>query len=288
MKRKMDQMVPDGSEGGNTTTPSEPKKFRISPSVRWCFTHNNYTEEEVDQMVQDCERLNMKYVMGREVGPKGTPHIQGFVESGDGKTKFRPMETFKWPWNPHWKKCKGNKIQNANYCSKDGNYRTNIKIRKKLTFPPMDKDWEIEVLDILKNEPDDRTIYWYWSKEGNIGKTTFTKYLCVNNDACLLSGKGADVRNGALTWLKDKGYYPDLCIFPIPRSINSDYLSYEAIENIKDACFYSGKYEGGTVCEACPHLFVFANFPPDEARMSSDRWVIKNIDDLYSDIGTNS
>lgn len=269
----MAQLAQPQMEEGNTKPP--PKK-RISASKSWCFTHNNYTENELAQVVTDFEQAGCKYVIGKEVGENGTPHLQGFVEHA---TKFRPMEKFKWEFNPHWEKCKGTAAQNVEYCTKDGDYKTNIKMKRKLTFPPMDRYWQKDILSIIKLEPDDRTIYWYWSESGNIGKTTFCKYLSHHHNACCLSGKGADVRNGALTWKKDKEAYPELCVFPIPRSFNSEYLSYEAIENIKDAYFYSGKYEGGTVCDPCPHLFVFSNFPPDTSKMSIDRWVIKNIDD---------
>ena len=30
-------------------------------------------------------------------------------------------------------------------------------------FPEMDLWWEMEILEVIKNDPDDRTIYWYWS-----------------------------------------------------------------------------------------------------------------------------
>lgn len=224
-----------------------------------------------------------QWIVGYEVGEQGTAHLQGYVEF---PTKVRPIGYKGFPVQIHWgdkegKPCKGDRMHNVKYCSKDGKVEqaSTLKPPREVKFPPMDKDWEKEVLEIIKQEPDDRTIYWYWSESGNIGKTTFCKYLCLKHDACLLAGKGADVRNGALTWKKDKGAYPDLCVFPVPRSFNSEYLSYEAIENIKDALFYSGKYEGGTVADPCPHLFVFSNFPPDESKMSTDRWVIVNIDE---------
>lgn len=274
VKASMAQMSQANLAEGNTKTSA---KKRISPSKRWCFTLNNYVEGDLDQMVTDFETNGFEYVIGKEVGESGTPHLQGYVESSD---KFRPMEKFsKWRGKPHWEKCKGDRDSNVQYCTKDGSFHTNIKMPRKLTFPPMDKPWEIDILNIIKQEPDDRTIYWYWSDAGNMGKTTFCKYLACHHDACCLCGKGADVRNGALTWKKDKGSYPELCVFPIPCSFNSDYLSYEAIENVKDAFFYSGKYEGGTVCDPCPHLFVFSNFPPETDKMKADRWVIRCIDD---------
>lgn len=264
-------MAPTGSSGGNTKPPSS----RPAASKFWCFTWNNYPNDYLAQLAQILERS--QWIMGEEVGESGTPHIQGYIEFPD---KVRPLGYKGTPKQIHWEKARGTCAENVAYCSKEGkvNPHSTLKPPRAIKFPVMDLWWELEIIDILANEPDDRTIHWYWSESGNMGKTTFTKYLAVKHNACILAGKGADVRNGALTWKKDKGAYPDVCVFPIPRSHNSEYISYEAIENVKDACFYSGKYEGGTVADACPHLIVFANSAPDETKMSDDRWHVVNID----------
>jgi len=111
-----------------------------------------------------------------------------------------------------------------------------------------------------------------------MGKTSFCKYLTVKHDAIALSGKAADMRNGVIDYVKTNKTTPELVLVPIPRSFNTDYLNYEGIENVKDMYFYSGKYEGGQVCGNPPHLIVFANEPPDQSKMSEDRWVVRNID----------
>ena len=126
-------------------------------------------------------------------------------------------------------------------------------------------------------EPNDRTIYWYWG-EGNLGKTSFCKYLTIHHEAIALGGKGADMRNGVVEYVKTNMITPELVLINIPRSFDTEYLSYEGIENIKDMYFYSGKYEGGMVCGNSPHLFVFANAPPDTRKLSNDRWEITHID----------
>merc|ERR1711924_560248 len=139
-------------------------------------------------------------------------------------------------------------------------------------------DWQKGVIDIINTEPDDRTLYWIWSATGNVGKTTFSKYLTHKFGAVQLGGKAADVKNGIVTYINDKGTEPEIILIPIPRSFKTDYLSYEGIENAKDMYFYSGKYEGGQVCGNCPHVFIFANIPPEEEKMSKDRWKVWQID----------
>ena len=37
------------------------------------------------------------------------------------------------------------------------------------------------VVDILKTEPDERTIHWFWEPKGNVGKTTLCKWLVVKH-----------------------------------------------------------------------------------------------------------
>lgn len=266
-------MAPVAPGGGNTISPPVGKIPRVSASKRWCFTYNNYPVHWVAQMAQGLDRC--QWIGVPEVGENETPHIQGYVEF---PVKVRPAGYKGMPKEIHWEKCKGTRADNVKYCTKDGveGKQGNLKVPRELTFPEMNKAWEKDVLKIIETVPDDRSIYWYYGG-GNIGKTTFTKYLVTKHGAVIVSGKGADVRNAICTYLKDTGEFPELVVFPIPKSFNTDYLSYEALENIKDMLFYSGKYEGGQVCGPCPHLFVFANEPPDESRMMKDRWKIRKI-----------
>ena len=159
--------------------------------------------------------------------------------------------------------CRGTRADNTKYIGKDGDVHmfNGLRIPREVKLITPDKPWQKEILGIIDQEPDDRTIYWYWSEQGGVGKTSFAKYLVIKHGATLLSGKGADVRNGVLTYKQHTGEFPELCVYNIPREFNIDYLNGESLENIKDMCFYSGKYEGGSVCGPCPHLIIFANVP---------------------------
>ena len=63
-------------------------KKQISPSKRWCFTLNNYTQEELDTIVPIFDSLVKIGMFGMEVGKESKiPHLQGFVEFNE---KLRP------------------------------------------------------------------------------------------------------------------------------------------------------------------------------------------------------
>lgn len=266
-------------EGNTSTSPKQ-----VSPSKGWVFTIHKTTKTGkvlTDDMISSISskilELCDKGLMSHELGSEDeTPHIQGFLKF---KTKKRPFEVFKsiCDWI-RWEKQKGSDADQLKYISKENDPFFSLGYPKPIKLIDPTYEWEQDILNILKTEPDDRTIYWYWSEEGNMGKTSFCKYLTIKHGAIALSGKAADMRNGVIDYVKTNGHTPELVLIPIPRSFNTDYLNYEGIENIKDMYFYSGKYEGGQVCGNPPHLFVFANEPPDCGKMSADRWKIVKID----------
>ena len=72
------------------------------------------------------------------------------------------------------------------------------------------------------------------------------------------------MKNGVIQYkINNDDCEPELIVINLPRSFNSEYLSYTGIEEVKDMCFYSGKYEGGMVVGNCPHLIIFSNELPD-------------------------
>ena len=238
----------------NSSNSSEGKSGntkQISPAKRWCFTLNNYKEEDI-KGISSNSSIN-EYIIGEEVGESGTPHLQGYIEF---KTKKRPMGVFKEFNNIHWEKCKGSKAQNIEYCKKDGKYHTNMKLPKPLKklFTEL-YDWEKTIIDIIKEEPDDRTIYWYYDKKCGAGKSTFCKYLHREFGAITLSGCASNMKNGVIQYSQaNNGCLPEIITINLPKTFKvGKHLSYTGVEELKDMFFYSGKYEGGMVDGNCPH-----------------------------------
>lgn len=150
-----------------------------------------------------------------------------------------------------------------------------VMIRDRfLEFEPF--EWQKQILDIIKEEPDDRTIHWYYSPtKGKMGKTLLAKHICIENrDAIFVSGKSADIKSGICSM--DEA--PKIVIFYFTKT-NEEYVSYEAIESVKDGIFFSGKYESGMKLFDNPHVICLANFKPKKNALMTDRWHIVNIED---------
>lgn len=249
---------------GNTRPP------RIVPSPYWCFTLNNYSEEEVE----DLKNGNIgNIVWGYEIGENETPHLQGYVEF---TVKTRPNEKIKNK-RIHWEKRKGTRKQAFDYCIKDGNYyQHGFDDLIEEEYKPMKgllwKNWQIGLLEVIHRKKIDRKIMWFWEEKGNVGKTTFAYHICKNYNAIYLSGKSNDIKS-AIASCKKK---PEICIFDFTRSLEN-FVSYEGIESVKNGIFFNGKYESGMVMNKPPIVICFANFKPDYNKLSNDRWIITKL-----------
>lgn len=247
--------------GGNTITPPT----RCVASKCWCFTAYNTTPDEMIKLIGS----NGSYFFGLENCPTtNKEHLQGWIKFN---TKTRPMEKIKSK-NIHWEKAKGSEEENYIYCKKDGKLYTNIEKYKPIKTLEENQlyDWEKKIIEIIKNEPDERTIHWVWESEGNKGKTTFCKYLCIKYNAIPLDGKKNDVLYCAAE------FPSNLYIWDLERSME-DYVGYGAIEKIKNGLYTCAKYESKPIIRNCPHVFIFANFEPEKKKLSNDRWKIIKI-----------
>lgn len=275
-------MAPGGSEhslAGNTNLP------RTNASKTWCFTYNNYETPKKQKLLALLNDLCDKYIVGHEVGENGTPHLQGwccFIK------KTRPIETIGIQ-EIHWEKARGSIEDNFKYCSKEDRYiqkgldRYAEKIKDNFLEATHIAWWQNDILKLISEPPDQRTIHWYWEPDGKVGKTTLAKHICLQypKSALYLSGKAADIKYAVQQFLEIGGI-PRIILFDFPRSREA-FISWEAIEEIKNGIFFSGKYEAGMVMFNTPHIICFSNFEPVRSFLSEDRWKVTKIQNIPED-----
>lgn len=283
---------------GNTNNSSSTKKRS------WILTINNPTDEDWQQL----DELNLDekvkdLIAQDEIGKEGTEHIQMFINWNNART-FNSMKKL-FP-KAHIEFVK-DFIKAAEYCMKEESRNPLGKNIKKIesktllklahgtmeqthstivngTRDPLEEkepyNWQKEIIELVEQDPDERTIHWYWDSKGCSGKTTLAKHLVINNDDILFcTGSAKDVKYMVSTWINNNKYerHPHMIIFNFVRSFEKDYISYQAIEEVKDGIFMSSKYESNMIVYNPPHVICFSNSPPNIEKLSKDRWNIKEI-----------
>ena len=133
----------------------------------------------------------------------------------------------------------------------------------------------------MLNEEDDRSIYWIYESVGNTGKTKLAEYLHIYHGAIVTGGAASDMKHAVKRWQEIAGHYPMIIIVDVARSDRFTLASAKALESIKNAFFFSGKYESGMAhARDKPHVIVFSNREPRLANFSSDRWKVAEIIDM--------
>lgn len=261
-----------GGFGNTKQTPKKNGKGQENGVKRWCFTLNNYTEKECEETNRYFRSQNL-YIIGKEVGKEGTPHLQGYVEF---TSRMRLTALKKIISRAHWEKAKGDIESNIKYCSKDGDFQ-HKGCEQYLPVRTISKEmfykWQQKAYDIVTGPVDDRKVYWFWSEKGNRGKTSLAKYLSVHHGAIPVEGKKNDILFCAAT------FPSNIYIFDFERSME-EYVSYGGIEKIKNGYYMCAKYESKPIVRNPPHILCFANFLPNLDELSEDRWVIENVDEI--------
>lgn len=88
----------------------------MAVSRTWCFTLNNWTEEDYLSL----KNLSFSYLLiGKEVSSSGTPHLQGYVTL---QKPSRLSALKKVNARAHWEVARSVEASKR-YCKKDGDYK---------------------------------------------------------------------------------------------------------------------------------------------------------------------
>jgi len=63
-----------------TTMPGKQTNDRGNKKLYWDLVLNNYTEKECDDVIELFEEIGKSFVIGKEVGESGTPHLQACIK----------------------------------------------------------------------------------------------------------------------------------------------------------------------------------------------------------------
>lgn len=257
------QVVPE--ENGNTDTFSSSLSNAL---YKYDFVLNNYTIEDCARIKEVLSKICKKWIIGYEIGESGTPHLQGYIHLLKKERKSTLIK--KLGSRVSFRPCR-NEAALIDYCLKDGKtesfgFPKPIKIIDKLY------QWQSNIIDIYDSEPDDRSIYWFWEPVGGIGKSAFVKYMVVKYGVLFCNGgKHTDLINLVFNANMDTC---KCIIWDLPRCTEGK-VSYSTLECVKNGMVCNTKYETGVKCFNSPHIFVFANFPPENPeKLSADRWKI--------------
>lgn len=250
------------------------------------FTLHNYSATDATNILRFFKPK--KYIIGFEVCPTtGRKHLQGYLDFKRGVRWETIRKQFK---DMRFWKVYGNVKQNYDYCSKEGDFITNITEEDWLTFQEILnkkileeeykdvvwKEFQEKVIKILNGPKSQRNIYWFWESLGNVGKSYLTKWLGITRKGVIIAkGKTTDVFNQVAKMIENKEM-PEIIIVDIPRKF-MDFVNMGMIEELQNGFFYSGKYEGGKCAFPRPHVICFANRAPDLTEVSDDHWVIEEI-----------
>lgn len=258
----------ESSQAGERNT----KAGRCSPAKNWCFTFNNYKENDPENIHMLMGQVSTKWCFQEETGESGTPHLQGAVSF---KEKVRPMGLFKeWP-GIHWELMR-NEHAAFKYASKEDTRTGKTYASFAILSPPAIRGWQVEVKDLMRSMVP-RNIYWFYEETGGIGKSTLTRNLCMTEKCIVVSGKAGDMKHGIATVKDQTGDGPEFVICDIPRTA-MQFMSYGGMEEVANGCFFSTKYESAMVIVSQPKIICFANCLPDYSKMSKDRWQVYKID----------
>lgn len=267
-------IVPDSALEGNTKPPKQ-----SNPKKSWCLTLNNWKEEEyINILSLFKEDSANEWIIGKEKGDMGTPHLQIYVSFG---TKKRFEQIKKINNRLHIESSRGSKKQNLKYCSKEGVFETNCRIPHPIEVIYNLYPYQQMIWDIVSDKPEPRKIYWFWGDK-NIGKTEILLKICHEKYAHVLPIS----KKHALSQVFKTHEEVDIYCMNLTAD-ESEYQKHEMfsiMEAIKDRMFAAAF---GTECNGMcimnhKHMIVVANQPPDflKTEIDQERFQIYKINNI--------
>lgn len=257
--------VPQSALEGNTKPPKQ-----SNPKKSWCLTLNNWKPEEYNNILNYLKEDSAnEWIIGKEKGEMGTPHLQIYISF---KIKKRFEQIKKINSRLHIEASRGNKKQNLMYCSKEGDYTSNCRIPRPLEILKTEdlRPYQQDVINIISEKPEPRKIYWWYGPK-EIGKSELLFKICAEHEGHILPV----TKSHALSQVFKTHDEVETYVFNLTAD-ESEYQKHDMfsiMEAIKDRMFAAAF---GTECNGMclmnhKHLIVMANQPPDFMKTEIDQ-----------------
>ena len=136
------------------------------------------------------------------------------------------------------------------------------------------RGWQAKAIRLIDCQSN-RQILFVVDTKGGAGKSFLVRHLVATEDAFLCQGgKGADIAYA----ISKSDPMPSLFLFDMARSNSQDWFPWNLIENLKNQCFTSTKYESKLVILPTPaKVAVFMNEEPDRNKLTADRYCVLRV-----------
>lgn len=253
-------------------------KTNETKSRNYCFTINNYTQEDLEKLhTLGAESANHHYlIFGLELAPEtGTKHIQGYIQLNEAQRfnylqKYFNLQRNKKLFKFHIEIANGTPEQNIKYCSKDGdsyNYgipqsqgkrtdMTEIKVlvkenpkdiyriidEKANNLQQLKYALSLQPIYLKHRDPQFQPkVYWIFGATG-VGKTSLV-YKCFD-DICSVS---------SYDWL-GTGYNQNECF--LLDDFRPENLRFEMLLKLTDRYPISLYFKGGQIPFNSPYIVI--------------------------------
>ena len=141
------------------------------------------------------------------------------------------------------------------------------------------RPWQQALMKMITT-PSERAVFWIIGCKGNEGKSWFQGYLetfygYARVVRLELSNNSPNILHALL---KRPLSTTDIFLFNGTRATSDTCQNYSILENIKDGCAISSKYNSEIVKFKTPNtVIIFTNNQPDKKRLSADRWRVYSI-----------
>ena len=258
---------------------------KINPIFVFDFTLKAECIQSKDNLITLFIGICKQWVFQLEQGEStGYKHYQGRITLKERMRKHNLYEKLNIP------EIQLSPTSNANY--KNDYYVT--KEDTRIARPWSDKDntniieipwdiaeinellpWQNTLMEISKKR-ELRKINVILDIRGNIGKTTFTRYMMWNKLARIIPfcNDYKDILRMVMDMPESPTYIIDM-----PRAINKEKLHslYSAIETVKGGYAFDDRYNFRDKLFNPPNIFVFSNCLPDSEMLTKDRWILWDV-----------